>query len=491
MEEKNVRDKAIGGFFWTLAEKFLAQFVSFVVSLILARLLMPEDYGIVAIVSVFTSILGVLVKSGLGAALIQKKDSDSVDFSTVFYFNLFFSVVLYCLMFLISPWIADYYHNSQLIGVLRIASIGLIVNGVNNVQQAYVSRNLLFKKFFWSTLFGTFFSAVVGILMAFMGYGVWALVTQQLLNSVIDTIFLHCTIGWKPTKQFSFERFKNLYGFGWKLLISDFATSLYNNAQALVIGKKYSADNLAYYNKGNTFPQLIVRNLDNSIQAVTFPVLSKRQNDFTRFKQLMYRGCTLSFFFVCPMMIGMISVAEPLVKLLLTEKWLPCVPYLKLYCITYLLRPIEATNLQAIYAMGRSDLTLKMDIIKKVYGLLGLIVAVMIFDNPIAICVSLVVCTFVNTFLNMIVVERLVQYRLINQIASIVPTLFCSIVMWIICVIIEKICYGQIGDLALMVVQIVAGSLSYLVLSWLLRVDALKYLLSYISIKLKFGGFQK
>ena len=481
---EDIKGKAVGGFFWTLAERFAAQGVSFIVSIILARLLLPDDYGIVAIVSIFTSIANVLVKSGLGSALIQKSDADSTDFSTVFYYNLVFSLFIYLLLFFGAPMIAEFYHIPLLIPVLRVNLLNLILYGLNNVQQAYVSKKLAFKQFFWSTIVGTIMSAVVGILMAYNGFGVWSLVTQQLLNSAIDTIILNITIGWNPGFVFSLSRLRDLLGFGWKLLLSDLLSSVYSNIQGFVIGKKYSAEQLAYYNKGNTFPQILVRNLDNSIQSVIYPVLSKAQNDKKRFIRYMYRGSTLSFFFICPMMIGMIVVAQPLVSMLLTEKWLSTVPYLQLYCITYLLRPIEATNLQAMYALGRSDITLKLELIKKIYGIGSLIIAITVFNSPVAICFSLVICTILNTLLNMSFVSKLIGYKVFDQIKSFGVTFALSLSMGVVCFFVGRMIVNM-NTILRLIIPILTGMGYYTIGSALLKNEPFMYAVNMLQEKMK------
>ena len=480
MKNKTIKHKAIMGFFWTLAEKFAAQGVSFVVSIILARLLTPDDYGIVAIITIFTSIANVFVKSGLGSALIQKKDADELDFSTVFIFNVLFSVGMYILIFLAAPWIGKYYKMPNLVPVLRVSAISLIINGINNVQQAYVSKKLKFKLFFYSTLVGTILSAIVGIIMAYSGFGVWALVTQQLLNSTVDTVILHFTIGWKPTRSFSFTRLKSMYSFGWKLLVSDLTTSVYTNLQGFVIGMKYSSEQLAYNNKGLQFPQILARNIDNSIQSVTFPVLSHVQDDKERFRALMYRGCSLSFYFICPMMIGMMCIARPMVVCLLTEKWIKVVPYLQLYCMTFLLRPIEATNLQALYALGRSDITLKLDVVKKAIGIMLLFLAIILFDDPVAICVTSVIGTIVATILNMVMIERLIQYKTSQQIMSMLPTLILSSVMGGGCIWIQNVLKFT-SSVEELISQIVIGIFIYLVLSLIFKPKPFCYLLNYLK----------
>lgn len=480
MENKTIKNKAIVGFFWTLAEKFAAQGVSFVVSIILARLLTTDDYGIVAVITIFTSIANVFVKSGLGSALIQKKDADELDFSTVFIFNVLFSVGMYILMFLAAPWIGKYYKMPDLVSVLRVSAISLIINGINNVQQAYVSKKLKFKIFFYSTLVGTVLSAIVGIIMAYSGFGVWALVTQQLLNSIVDTVILYFTIDWKPTREFSFTRLRSMYSFGWKLLVSDLTSSVYTNLHGFIIGMKYSSEQLAYNNKGLQFPQILARNIDNSIQSVTFPVLSHVQDDKERFRALMYRGCSLSFYFICPMMVGMMCVAKPMVVCLLTEKWINVVPYLQLYCISFLLRPIEATNLQALYALGRSDITLKLDVIKKGIGILLLFLAVVLFDDPVIVCVTYVMCTILGTILNMVMVERLTQYKTSQQIMSMLPTLAISIVMGVGCVFIQN-AFKFNSSVIELISPIVVGIIVYLVLSLIFKPEPFCYLINYLK----------
>lgn len=258
-------EKVISNFIWRFAERCGAQLVSFVVSIVLARILAPEDYGTIALVTVFTAILQVFVDSGLGTALIQKKDADDLDFSSVFYFNVFVCLVLYAGMFVAAPYIAIFYKDTSLTPVIRILSLTIVISGVKGIQQAYVSRNMLFRRFFFSTIGGTIFSAFLGIGMAYAGAGVWALVTQQLSNTMIDTLILWITVKWRPKKAFSWIRLKTLLTFGWKLLVSSLLDTVYNNLRNLVIGKLYSSADLAFYNQGDKFPKVIVININTSI----------------------------------------------------------------------------------------------------------------------------------------------------------------------------------------------------------------------------------
>lgn len=286
---QNMKSKVLSGLFWKFAERILAQLVSLVVSIVLARLLLPEDYGAVSLVTIFITLANVFVVDGLGVSLIQKKDADDVDFSTVFYFNIVFSCAIYFLLYLFAPVLAAFYDMPILCPVVRVLGLKIPIAGINSVQQAFVSRKMIFKKFFFSTLIGTVISAVVGIAMAYYGFGVWALVCQYLINSVIDTIVLWLTVRWRPIRTFSIERMKGLFSYGWKLLVQSLLVTLYGNLRSLVIGKVYSSADLAFYNKGGQFPNLIVTNVDSAINSTLFPAMSKEQNNTERVRAIARR----------------------------------------------------------------------------------------------------------------------------------------------------------------------------------------------------------
>lgn len=292
--KKDTKRSVFSNFIWRFAERCGAQGVSFIVSIVLARLLTPEAYGTVALVTVITNILQVFVDSGLGSALIQKKDADDLDFSTVFYFNFSVCIVLYMGMFFAAPYIADFYNQPELVSLVRVISLTLIISGVKNIQQSYVSRNLLFKRFFYATLGGTIFSAVLGIVMAYYGYGVWAIVAQQLSNAAIDTLILWITVKWRPKFMFSFNRLKGLLSFGWKMLASALLDTGYNNLRQLIIGKLYSPSDLGFYNKGQQLPNLIVTNINSSIDSVLLPVMSKEQDNAEQVKLMTRRAISVS-----------------------------------------------------------------------------------------------------------------------------------------------------------------------------------------------------
>ena len=443
--------------FWRFAERCGAQGVTFLVSIILARLLDPETYGTIALITVFITILQVFVDSGLGNALIQKKNADEIDFSTVFYFNIILCVILYFLMFFAAPIIAVFYDNPELIPVIRILSLTIIISGIKNIQQAYVSRHMLFKKFFYSTLGGTISAAIVGIILAYCGFGIWALVMQHLTNTLIDTIVLWCTIDWRPTKVFSIERLKTLYSYGWKLLISSLIDTIYNDIRQLIIGKLYSASDLAFYNRGKQFPYIIVVNINKSIDSVLFPALSKSQNRVEAVKVLTQKAIKMSSFIMWPMMCGLAVIAEPMVRLILTEKWLECVPYLQVFCIIYGFYPIHTANLNAIKALGRSDIFLRLEIIKKILGL-GFLLISMRF-GVLVMAYSLLFTTILSTFINSYPNRKLMDYTYLEQIKDMLPSMLLAVVM---SAVIMPMKFIISNTLLLIILQIFCGGVFYI-----------------------------
>ena len=461
----------IKNFIWRFAERCGAQGVSFIVSIVLARLLEPSVYGTIALVTVFTTILQVFVDSGLGTALIQKKDADDLDFSSVFYFNFTACLVLYFGMFVSAPYIAKFYGDETLVPVIKVISLTLVISGVKNIQQAYVSRNMLFKRFFFSTIGGTIASAFVGIFMAYIGMGVWALVAQQLSNATIDTIILWVTVKWKPKRMFSWKRVKELISYGWKLLVSALLETVYNNLRNLVIGKLYSSADLAYYNQGDKFPKLIVTNINTSIDSVLLPTMASAQDDSARVKNMTRRAIKTSTYIMAPLMIGLAFCANTIVELVLTEKWLPCVPFLQIFCITYMFYPVHTANLNAIKAMGKSDIFLKLEIIKKIVGM-ALLLSTMWF-GVMAMAYSLLVSCVLNQIINSWPNKKLLNYGYLEQLKDILPGILLALFMGI-CV--YFVSFLPISIYLILVIQVVLGATIYIGISAILKLDAFEYL---------------
>lgn len=466
----------ITNFFWRFLERCGAQGVTFIVSIVLARLLDPTVYGTVALVTIFTTIMQVFVDSGMGNALIQKKDADDLDFSSVFYFNMAMCSVLYLIMFFAAPFIASFYRMPELTAIVRVLSFVVVISGVKNVQQAYVSRHLMFKRFFFSTLGGTIGAAVIGIAMAYLGFGVWALVVQMLFNAAVDTTILWITVKWRPKKMFSFQRLKSLFSYGWKLLASSLIDTVYNDLRQLIIGKKYSSGDLAYYNQGKKFPQLIVTNINTSIDSVLLPTMSKAQDDMAAVRSMTRRAIKTSTFLMMPAMIGLAVCAEPLVPLILTEKWLPCVLFLRIFCITYAFYPIHTANLNAIKAMGRSDLFLKLEIIKKTVGIIAILITMWISVQAMAY--SFLVTTILNQIINSWPNKKLLNYSYLEQVKDMMPQILLSLGMG---AAIYAVSFLHLSASLTLLIQIPLGVLVYWSGSKIFHVESYTYIIEMVK----------
>ncbi|MBE6797086.1 MAG: lipopolysaccharide biosynthesis protein [Ruminococcaceae bacterium] len=461
---------------WRFLERCGSQGVTFIVSIVLARLLAPEVYGTIALVTVFTTLLQVFVNSGFGTSLIQKKDADDVDFSTVFYFNIIFSASLYVVMFFAAPAIAGFYNNLELIPVIRVLTLVVIVSGVRNVQQAFVSRNMMFKRFFWSTLGGTLSGAAVGIYIAWAGYGVWALVGQQLTNAIVDTLILWVTVKWRPKLLFSFKRLKSLFSYGWKLLVSSLIDTLYNDMRQLIIGKLYSSNDLAFYNRGKQFPNLVATNINASIDSVLLPAMSSAQDNKETVKAMTRRAIKTATYIIMPLMVGLAVCAEPIVRLILTDKWLPCVPFMQIFCITLAFYPIHTANLNAIKAMGRSDLFLKLEIIKKVVGLALLFSTMWI--SPLAMAYSTLVGSVASQIINSWPNKKLLGYSYLEQLKDIAPNIALAVFMGICVYCIQ---FLNLPVILILIIQVILGAILYVLGSKLFKLDSFEYVLSILK----------
>ena len=474
------RQKVFSNLIWRFMERFGSQAVSFVVSIVLARLLEPELYGSVALVLVITSILQVFVDSGMATALIQKKDTDDLDFSSVFYFNLAFCLLLYTGLFLAAPLLSRAYGDSSLVPVIRVLGLTIVVSGVKNVQQAYVSKTMQFRRFFFATLGGTIFSAAVGISMAYLGYGIWALVMQQLLNAAVNTAILWLTVGWKPRRCFSLRRLKVLVAYGWKILVSALLDTAYLKLYQLVVGLKYTSADLAFYNKGDQYPNLLVENINSSIDSVLLPVLSAEQDEREQVREMTRRAVKTSTYLMFPMMAGLAVCAEPFVRLLLTEKWLPSVPYMQVFCLMYAFYPLHTANLNAVKAMGRSDIFLKLEILKKLISTVLLVASVNLGVYAIALSqlLSCLMAAVINAWPN----RRLLGYSFLSQLRDVLPALLLSGIMggavWCLSL-------TNLPDLPLLIVQVAAGAAIYAGLSAAFGVDSFRYLLGAIRRRRK------
>jgi len=394
----------------------------------------------------------------------------------VLYLSLLIATCLYVLVYFSSPYIASFYEEPVLIPVLRVLSITLFFGAFNSIQNAFIARNMMFKQLFYSSLGATTISGIGGIISAYAGLGIWALVIQQLLNQISIVCIMWFTVRWKPMLTFSFKKVKGLFSFGWKLLVSSLLNTLYMDLRTLIIGRIYSSSMLGYYNRGELFPKVIVSNVDNSIQSVMLPTLSVYQDDRKRVKEMMRRSVITSTFFIFPMMIGMSVIAEPLVKVILTDKWLKAVPFLQIFCFSYALMPIHTSNLQAINAMGRSDIFLKLESIKKVIGLiiLGVSLPFGVYGIALGEVVSGIISTFVNAYPN----KQLLGYSYKEQLLDIMPSFIIAIVMGSV---VYTLKFLDLTVWKLLILQIVVGGAIYIGLAKLFKIECLNYLITVLK----------
>lgn len=476
----SLKSSVITSLIWKFLERIGTQGVQFVVAIVLARLLSPADFGLIALMMIFIAVANVFVQSGLNTALIQKKNADNLDFSTVFYSSLALSGLLYALLFACAPLIAKFYNNqTDLIPAIRVLGLMLPLGALNSIQEAYVARNMMFKKLFYRSVGAIIPAGGIGVFCAYMGFGVWALVAQQLSNSVLICVIMWFTVKWRPIFSFSFARWKNLFSFGWKLLCSALLDTFYNNVFGLVIGKFFSPSDLGFFNRGDHFPKIIIANINASIQSVLLPSLSTVQDDRARLKSLARRSIKTSSFLIVPMMTGLAAVAKPLTLVILGEKWLPAVPFIQICCFSYAFWPIHTTNLSAINAVGRSDVFLKLEIIKKTYCLAILALAIWLFRSPIGIAMSAAIAAPLGSFVNAYPNKKLLNYGFIEQMKDIVPSFLLSLAMG------GAIYFGgnflteclNLAPILLLVVSVVVGLLLYLGLAKVLRFECLDYLI--------------
>ena len=479
----NLKKKTLSGMFWKGMERICAHLVSMAVTVILARILVPEDYSVVSIVAIFFAFCNIFISGGLNTALIQKKDADIIDYSTVLTANMFIAAALYVIMFTAAPWIARLYHKSLLVPVLRVMSLSFFVNGYKSVVSAKVTSDLQFRKFFWSTIIGTVISAAVGITMARRGFGPWALVAQQMTNSTIDALVLTVTSHFRARAVFSRERFGRLFHFGGKIFLASFLTVLYNQTKPLIVGLRFSTVDLAYYKKGESFPNLVSSISSDTLASSLFPAMSKVQDDKKMILQMTRRYMQTASFLVFPMMMGLLGISESFVRILLTDKWLPIVPYVMIFCVSNMLKPIQSGNLQAIRAIGRSDIILKLEVIKKTSYFIIIYLFVLFTDSPIHLALSGIITSVLASLINTFPNRKLIGYRYRYQIADLLPNFLTAAVMGAAVYMMNRLALNMYLLLAL---QILTGAAIYVGLNLLIRNKNLPYL-----YKTFLGGLRK
>lgn len=420
-----LKQKIVKGVFWQGLERSGSQGISFVISVVLARLLAPKDFGVIALMMVFITLCNVVVDSGFSNALIQKKNADQTDFCSVFFINIALGFFLYAVMFFAAPFIADFYRAPELVLYLRCSSLALVITSFSRIQQAFLNKNMMFYLSFRINWIALMVSGGVGIVMAYRGFGVWSLIAQQICNAAAQCLLLWLFVKWHPRWLFDLARAKALFQFGWKFLASSFLDTLYNDIYSFVIGKIANLTELGFYNRGKTIPALGMGTINSTVGSVLFPAFSELQNDRPKMKELARRGLRNIMFLVIPALTLLFILAEPLVRVVFTDKWLPCVIYLQLSCITFLYWPLHTTNLQIINACGRSDVYLILEIIKKVQA--ALVILLTYRYGVVTMVAAGAALGIVNFFENAWFNWKLINYPPWRQLWDILPLLLVAV----------------------------------------------------------------
>ena len=470
MATQSLKHKTITGIFWQLLQKGSTQIVGFVVSVILARLLDPSEFGIVGMTAIFISIAGVLAEGGFGASLIQKKDIDELDKDTVFHFGFLLSCLLYSILFFCAPLIARMYHEESLIAIIRVAAISLFFTSFSSIQAAIVMRAMDFKKYFYANLVACILSAIIGLTMAYNGYGVWALVAQNLVRSAGVVITLFCLVRWIPRLRFSWKRLTSLFSFGINLTAANLIGTLFNELRGFLIGLRFQPADLAYYNRGNSIPGLVYENINGTISAVLFPAMTKLQDNKAAVKNSMRRAMMTSVFILAPLMILLAATSEQIILILYTDKWMQAIPFMKIIVFYHLFSVMGMANLQALNAIGRSDITFKLEFVKKPI-LLGILLYTS-SKSPIILSIGTVIYAIIAAAINAHPNKKLIGYSYREQMADVLPQMLTALVAgaaaWAI---------GRLGwnVFLLLFLQLTVGGSIYLLLAKLFRLESFTY----------------
>ena len=472
---ENLKRKTVSGVMWSAIERFSLQGVQFVMQLVMARLLLPSDYGMIAMLTIFLQIAQAFIDSGFTNALIQKKDRTEVDYSTVFYFNIIIALLFYCILFVSAPLIAKFYNMPDLILVMRVMALSLIILSFSAVHKTKLTIEINFKIQSKITLIAAGISGIIGVGIAYLGYGVWALVYQSILNAMLTTILFNCFYRWKPLKTFSMKSFKRLFSFGSKLLVSGLIHTVYYNLYGIVIGKRFSAAELGYYTRAEQFAILPSYNLSAIITRVTFPILSSIQDDNERLASTYRKYIRLSSYLIFPLLVGLASLANPLVDLFLTEKWNGTVALLQILCFDWMFDHLSGINLNLLYVKGRSDLALRLEIIKKIIAITILLASIPL--GIIGMCLGRVLYSLIATYANTYYTNSLIGLSFRTQLKDIIPYLILSLAMG---GVVYATTYLGLSNIIQLIIGITIGILFYISISYIFKITSLKVLLQLI-----------
>lgn len=476
--ESSLKDKTVKGFVWSAVDRFSGQAIQFVFSILIARLLMPEDYGVIAMLGIFLAVSQTFIDSGFGTALIRKVDRTEADFSTVFYFNIAVALILYLFLFLLAPVIARFYDTPLLEPVTKVISLSLIISSLSGIHNSKLSIAIDFKTKAKASVLSALLTGIVGLWMAYAGYGVWALVIQNLCLRTVWTLMMWGLVKWRPQLIFSWKSFKELFSFGSKLLASGLLDTIYNNLYTLVIGKVFSPTTLGVYSKANSLAQFPSFNITSVIQTVSFPVLSTIQNEEERLTNAYKRLLKLSAFTVFPLMVGLAAVADPFIMIILTEKWAETIPLLQIVCFSMMWYPIHTINLNILQVKGRSDYFLKLEVIKKIQGVLFLCITVPM--GITAMCYGNIINTLINLLWNTYYTKKLIGYGFLEQMKDLMPILMHSLLMGCVVVLVSHVMASLWFKL---IVGVLSGMVYYVIGAYVMRFQEMDEIINILKRK--------
>lgn len=474
------RQKIVSSMFYKFIERFAVKGVGLIIGIILARLLSPENFGQVALLSVFTALASTVIQSGMSSALIQKNEVDEGDYSTAFYLCLAISLVMVAILWLCAPLIASFYELPMLILPIRVCSLSLIIGVFNSIQVAKIQREMRFKSMMWTTLISAVASGVLGVTLAYFGFGIWALIAYEFSSTVLSCVTMSFVAKWFPKPIFSIERAKSLYSYGWKMLVSAILCSVYGDIRSLVVGKKYSTESLGYYNKGQQYPGVISGTIESAIQAVMFPAMSREQSDPSHICSMLKKTISFGAFIIVPTMLGLAAVSETFTLVLLTEKWLPSVIFMQIMCIGDIAYSFTSTSLVAIKSLGRSDVYMKLEFVRRIIMLAILLVTIFAFDSVIAIAVGGMVSMWVDVIVISVPVKKLFGCGPLQMLRDNWKPFVAGGIMALVVMLVGLI---PVNRIVLLGLQIVVGACVYVALSWFMKNESLEYLINILKKK--------
>lgn len=458
--------KVVSGVSWSFAEKVLTDVASLIITIVLARLLYPKEYGLVAMIQIFVNISSIFVATGMGTALIQKKDATDEQTSTIFYLNFFLGILVYIIVFLLAPYLTRMQGNEELTWLLRILAIKIPIASVYNIQNAYIKKKMQFKKFFFSSLAGTITSGVVGISMAYLGFGPWALVISMLTDQIMDSAILFFTTRWIPEFRINISSSTKIIKYGLSILVTELLNRTYTQLRSLIIGVKYSSEDLAYNSKGTKFPQMVSDLTDSLIIRVMFPVLSSLQDDKEKMKEVLKQSIQISFFVLAPLLIGLATTAYHFIPLLLTDKWIGAIPYMQIFCISFLTHPIIGLDLRAVQTLGKGRLLLKLQTIQTLFGIVVITITTFSFNTPISVTMSVLVTELFNLLSVMYLINKYIGYTYLDHIKDNYSTLLISILMGMGVLLVGNFINN---DVLALLTEIIVGATFYVSVSFLFK----------------------